>query len=149
VDDAAWRAIAERIALNARYAGLSVTVISQGGTQNTQADVRLVEVRVGSSDPAAALSGMAAWLGLPEPPRSDSPEALFVAERALLESFRVIPLIHLPDIYGVGPRVKGGPGITPLGEWHFENLWLKAAGYDLWDPPGCFFYGGAGNAVGL
>jgi len=20
--------------------------------------------------------------------------------------------------------VKGGPGITPLGEWHFENLWV-------------------------
>ena len=118
VDDAAWRPIAERIALNARYAGLTVTVVPQN------ADVRLVEVRVGSSDPAAALSGMAASLGLPEPPRGDSPEALLGAERALLEGFRVIPLIHLPDVYGVSPRVKGGPGITPLGEWHFENLWV-------------------------
>jgi ABC-type transport system substrate-binding protein len=121
VDDAAWRPIAERIALNARDAGLTVTVVPQ----NAQADVRLVEVRVGSSDPAAALFGMAASLGLPEPPRSDSPEALWAAERALLEGFRVIPLIHLPDVYGVSPRVKGGPGITPLGEWHFENLWLE------------------------
>jgi peptide/nickel transport system substrate-binding protein len=124
VDDAAWRPIAERVALNARYAGLTVTVVSQGGTQNTQADVRLVEVRVGSSDPAAALSGMAASLGLPEPPPGDSPEALWAAERALLEGFRVIPLIHLPDVYGVSPRVKGGPGITLLGDWHFENLWV-------------------------
>jgi ABC-type transport system substrate-binding protein len=122
VDDAAWRPIAERIALNARYAGLTVTVVSQGASQG--AGVRLVEVRVGSSDPAVALSGMAASLGLAEPPRSDSPEALWAAERALLEGFRVIPLIHLPDVYGVSPRVKGGPGITPLGEWHFENLWL-------------------------
>jgi len=118
VDDAAWRPIAERIALNARYAGLTVTVVPQN------ADVRLVEARVGSPDPAAALSGMAASLGLPEPPRGDSPEALLGAERALLEGFRVIPLIHLPDVYGVSPRVKGGPGITPLGEWHFENLWV-------------------------
>ena len=39
----------------------------------------------------------------------------------------MIPLIHLPDVYGVGPRVKGGPGITPLGEWRFENLWLEGA----------------------
>src|SRR5450432_1883404 len=30
VDDAVWRPIAERIALNARYAGLTVTVVSQG-----------------------------------------------------------------------------------------------------------------------
>jgi hypothetical protein len=42
-----------------------------------------------------------------------------------LEGFRVIPLFHLPDVYGVSPRVKGGPGITPLGEWRFENLWLE------------------------
>jgi peptide/nickel transport system substrate-binding protein len=118
VDDVAWRPIAERIALNARYAGLTVTVVPQN------ADVRLVEVRVGSPEPAAALSGMAASLGLPEPPRSDSPETLWAAERALLEGFRVIPLIHLPDVYGVSLRVKGGPGITPLGEWHFENLWV-------------------------
>ena len=119
VDDAAWRPIAERIALNARYAGLTVTVVPQN------ADVRLVEVRVGSSDPAVALSGMAASLGLPSPPRSDSPETQFAAERALLEGFRVIPLIHLPDVYGVSPRVKGGPGITPLGEWRFESLWVE------------------------
>jgi ABC-type transport system substrate-binding protein len=121
VDDAVWRPIAERIALNARYAGLTVTVVSQGA----DADVRLVEVRVGSSDPAVALSGMAASLGLPSPPRSDSPETQFAAERALLEGFRVIPLIHLPDVYGVSPRVKGGPGITPLGEWRFESLWVE------------------------
>jgi ABC-type transport system substrate-binding protein len=120
VDDAAWRPIAERIALNARYAGLTVSVVSQ----SAQADVRLVEVRVGSAAPAVALSVMAASLGLPEPAPSDSPETLFAAERALLEGFRVIPLIHLPDVYGVSPRVKGGPGITPLGEWHFENLWV-------------------------
>jgi len=120
VEDAAARPIAERIALNARYVGLAVSVIPQAAN----ADVRLVEVRVGSSDPARALSGLAAALGLPEPPRADSAEALQAAERALLEGFRVVPLIHLPDVYGVSPRVKGGPGITPLGEWRFENLWV-------------------------
>ena len=52
---------------------------------------------------------------------------MYAAERSLLEGFRVIPLIHLPDIYGVSPRVKGGPGITPSGEWRFENLWLEGA----------------------
>jgi len=52
---------------------------------------------------------------------------MYAPERSLLEGFRVIPLIHLPDIYGVSPRVKGGSGITPSGEWRFENLWLEGA----------------------
>jgi ABC-type transport system substrate-binding protein len=121
VEDAAARPIAERIALNARYAGLAVSVIPQAAT----AYVRLVEVRIGSSDPARALASLALALGLPEPPHADSAEALQAAERALLLGHRVVPLIHLPDVYGVSPRVKGGPGITPLGEWRFESLWIE------------------------
>ncbi len=62
----------------------------------------------------------------PEPLRAETPAALYLSERALLEGYRVIPLVHLPDIYGVSPRVRGGPGITPLGEWHFGDLWLEA-----------------------
>jgi ABC-type transport system substrate-binding protein len=120
VEDAAARPVAERIALNARYVGLAVSVIPQAA----DADVRLVQVRVGSADPARALASMAAAFGLPEPPHADSAEALEAAERALLGDFRVVPLIHLPDVYGVSPRVKGGPGITALGEWRFENLWI-------------------------
>jgi ABC-type transport system substrate-binding protein len=123
VNDPAARAIAERIALNARDAGLAVSVTPQAAG----ADVALVELRVASADPAKALARIAADLGMPAPPRAESPEQTYAAERALLEGFRVIPLIHLPDVYGVGPRVRGGPGITPLGEWRFDNLWLEGA----------------------
>ena len=115
------RPIAERIALNARDGGLAVSITSS----NPSAEVRLVEARITSADPYQALVRIAATLGLPEPARGDSPEALFAAERALLEGFRVIPLFHLPDVYGVSPRVRGGQGITPLGAWRFENLWLE------------------------
>lgn len=121
VSDPANRRIADRIALNARDAGLMVSPAPPSGS----ADVRLVELRIESLDPALALAGVAAGLGLPQPPHSDSPETLYAAERALLEGFRVVPLFHLPDTYGVSPRVKGGPGISPLGEWHFENLWVE------------------------
>jgi len=119
VDDAALRPIAERIALTARDAGLTVTV-STGA-----ADVKLTEFRVTSTDPARALAAMAAALGTPMPTRAAAPEGLYMAEKSLLEGFRVVPLFHLPDLYGAGPRVKGGPGISPLGEWKFENLWLE------------------------
>jgi hypothetical protein len=127
VSDAAMRPIAERIALNARDAGLAVSV-----TPHTAgADAALVELRIAAADPAKALIQIAAALGLPAlplaPPENVSPEATYAAERALLEGFRVIPLIHLPDVYGVGPRVRGGPGIAPSGEWRFDNLWLEGA----------------------
>ena len=118
-EDAALRPIAERVVLNARDAGLALTV------SGANADVRLVETRVEFDDPWRALAGVAAALGLPEPARGDTPEALLESERGLLAGFRVIPLFHLPDIYGVGARVKGGPGITPLGAWRFGDLWVE------------------------
>ena len=71
--------------------------------------------------PAKALAAIAAALGLPEPaPRRFAGGALYNAERALLEGFRVIPLIHLPDVYGAAARAEcisgERPGITPSGE---------------------------------
>src|ERR1039457_1873084 len=52
VSDASLKPIADRIALNARDAGLVVSVTVQSGN----ADVRLVEVRMASSNPARALA---------------------------------------------------------------------------------------------
>jgi len=121
-DDPQWQTVASRIALNARDAGISVTLVQP----KAPADARLVEVRIESAESAKALAAVAAFLGLGEPARAETPESLALAERALLEGFRVIPLFHLPYVYGVGPRVQGGPGITPLGEWQFENLWIEA-----------------------
>jgi hypothetical protein len=114
------RALADRIAVNARDAGLTVTVVAASAA----ADVRLAQARVVSENGAEALPVLAAAFGLPEPPRAASPESLYAAERGLLDGFRVVPLFHLPDLYAVSPRVKGGPGITPLGEWRFETLWI-------------------------
>ena len=119
VDDPALRPIADRIAVNARDAGLAVSV----APQTPNADVRLTEARIASADPARALANLAAAFGLPAP--ASSAAGLYGEEHALLQSYRVIPLFHLPLVYGVSPRVRGGPGITPLGEWRFENLWIE------------------------
>jgi peptide/nickel transport system substrate-binding protein len=118
----AARALAERVAINARDAGLTVLV----SPQNPQADLRLVAIRVPSLDPARALAGLAAALGLETPGPALSSEVLYESERKLLEDFRVIPLFHLPDLYGVASRVHvfAPPPIGRLGEWRFENLWL-------------------------
>ncbi|MBV9505368.1 MAG: hypothetical protein JO323_10240 [Acidobacteriia bacterium] len=121
VEEITWRPVGDRIALNARDAGLAVNV----SVRNPSADARLVEVRAISTEAWEALSGLASSLGLPQPPRAASAEGVYSGERMLLEGSRVIPLFHLPYVYEISPRVHGGPGITPLGAWRFENLWLE------------------------
>lgn len=119
-DDPADRGIADRIQLNARDAHLTVSVVP--ATAN--ADVRLVEARIAFADAPHALASVAAAFGLNEPPAARNPEEQYAAERAMLDGFRVIPLFHLPDVYGAGPRVQGGPVVTPLDEWRFDSLWV-------------------------
>lgn len=116
------RAIADRVALNARDAGLMAAVVGQGN-----ADLRLVEVRLGGPEPAVALAGVAAALGLGEVGRAATPEALYNEERALLDGARVIPLFHLPELYGAGPRVRTwlAPAIGKMGDWRLESVWLE------------------------
>lgn len=122
VSDPALRAIGDRILLNARDVGIALSMAAPGGT----ADVRLMEARLPSTDSYASLSALAAAFGLPEPARPESAEGLYLAERGILESHRAIPLVHLPDTYGVAQRVKGAPGIMPLGGWSFGDLWIEA-----------------------
>jgi len=119
----AARSLAERVATNARDAGLTVQV----SPQNPQADVRLVAIRVPSLDAARALAGLADALGLEAPGQSFFSQTLYDSERRLLEEFRVIPLFHLPDLYGARSRVHvfSPPPIARLGAWRFENLWLS------------------------
>ena len=119
----AARALAERVAVNARDAGLVVQV----SPQNPRADVRLVEIRVASLDPAQALAGLAAALSLETPAAAASPAALYESERKLLDGFRAIPLFHLPVLYVAAGRVRvyAPPPITRLGDWRFDNVWLS------------------------
>jgi peptide/nickel transport system substrate-binding protein len=120
----AGRSLAERIAINARDAGLTVQV----STQNPQADLRLTAVRVASLDPSGALARFATDLGLEPPARQPSYyEVLYDNEKKLLDDFRAVPLFHLPDMYVAAPRVHlfSQPPIARLGEWRFENLWLS------------------------
>ena len=118
------RSLAERVAVNARDAGLTVDV----SPQNPRGDVRLVEVRLTSLAPVRALDGIAAALGLPEPSvPDDSAAAIYESERHLLDVFGVIPLFHVPVFYAAGSRVHvhGPLPITRLGDWRFDDVWLS------------------------
>jgi peptide/nickel transport system substrate-binding protein len=113
------RLVAERLTLNARDAGLNLQLMASG-----TADVRLVRVPLQSADPLTALSHAASDLGFPAiKAASDSTGQLYIAERALLETQRVIPLLHLPRAYALGAAVRDWPK-HPMGAWSLEQVWV-------------------------
>ncbi|HZT29099.1 MAG TPA: ABC transporter substrate-binding protein [Bryobacteraceae bacterium] len=123
----AARLLAERIAVNARDAGITLQV----GALNPRADLRLVQAGISSLDPGRALADLSARLGLREAAEPDSglpaaPEALYAAEKRLLEGFRVVPLFHVPEVCALSARVHTwlAPGLTRLGAWRLADVWL-------------------------
>jgi len=120
-NDALARVIAERVALNARDAGLRL----QLGDSNA-ADLRLVRISLGSQDARAALGLMAPLLGLTVPAfAGNSDDELYAAERHLLDSGRVVPLLHARTAYAVSMNVHG-LGSHEDGNLDFAGAWLAA-----------------------
>jgi ABC-type oligopeptide transport system substrate-binding subunit len=105
--DAAIRPLAERIAVNASEAGIT---LRQG---TGAADVRLVRLPVTAGDPWLALQDLTMLLKVAPLSSSASP---YEAEKALMESSGVIPLFHLPRGWMLSSKVKTWP--------HFEDVWL-------------------------
>jgi peptide/nickel transport system substrate-binding protein len=118
------RVIAARIVLNARDAGL-VLLESSTPTSSKVADVRLVRMPLPSLDARIALSELAASLGSPTPKfEGDPAHTLYAAESALLQSQRVIPLVHLKTATALGVNVMGWQE-DPDGSWRLPNVWLE------------------------
>jgi peptide/nickel transport system substrate-binding protein len=116
--------IAERLALNAREAGITIQVSLSGAE-----DIRLVRIAITTPDPGLALREAARELGLaglaPGEPvlRGNSVDDLYSAEHTLLEGNAVIPLFHLPVASTVSARVRGW-STDRLGLWDLADIWL-------------------------
>jgi peptide/nickel transport system substrate-binding protein len=117
--DAVARLLAERIALNAKDAGLSLQP-----TSAASADLRLVRIPLASLDPWIALANVAMVTGTPAGKvRGGSVEDLYASEVALLATQRVIPLFHLPVSYAASASLKNW-GLRPDGSWTLAEAWL-------------------------
>jgi peptide/nickel transport system substrate-binding protein len=125
--DADARAIADRVAVNLREVGIKLQVSAQaadGKPKASQPDLRLVRVRVSSPDRAAALADMLRALGEPSG-STGSVEQDFLAERTTIDAFRVIPLVHVSESYGLSPQVRDW--MAPRwGGWDLADVWLGA-----------------------
>jgi peptide/nickel transport system substrate-binding protein len=113
------RLLAERIALNARDAGLSLQPSSAAN-----ADLRLVRIPLASADPWIALASVATLAGMPAGKTRGAVEELYAAELAVLAPQRVIPLFHLPVSYAAAGTLRNW-GVRPDGSWTLADAWLE------------------------
>ena len=124
------KVVADRIAVNARDAGITLLVSGQTGTRpSAKADLRLARVRIPAAQPDKGLARLAALLHVSDSlslAQPITPEVMYAAERGLIEDFKVIPLVHLPEVYGSNPKLRAWAttGLSKFGGWHFEDLWL-------------------------
>jgi MarR-like DNA-binding transcriptional regulator SgrR of sgrS sRNA len=129
------QAIAERIAVDVREAGFTMRVQAPAGLA-PRPDVRLVRMTLDATAPDRALAAVMTGLGarvvaLATTETAPSPgapiETVYRIERTLLEHHVVIPVVHVPELYGLGERVEwwNGPAVLPTGAWDLANVWLR------------------------
>jgi ABC-type transport system substrate-binding protein len=111
--------LAERIALNARDAGLALQP-----TTSATVDLRVARIPLVNSNPWIALTEVAAAAGLARPTADGgSVEELYVAEQAMLATQRIIPLLHLPVTYAASVSLRDWePRVD--GSWDLADVWL-------------------------
>jgi MarR-like DNA-binding transcriptional regulator SgrR of sgrS sRNA len=113
------RLLTERIALNAKDAGLSLQP-----TSAATADLRLVRIPLASPDPWIALANVAALAGTPAGKEGASVEDLYAREVAMLATERMIPLFHLPVSYAASATLKD-LALRSDGSWALADAWLE------------------------
>ncbi len=122
------QAVAERIAVNASYAGIRVLPKGLGAGPAARVDMNVVRLGMASPDPREALERCLRLLGISMATPSagaGTPAELYARERAALENYRVVPLVHLPEVFGLSSQVKDWMPAR-WGEWRLADVWLDA-----------------------
>jgi ABC-type transport system substrate-binding protein len=128
--DELTRAIAERLAVDAREAGFIVTLQAPAGLA-PRPDARVVRIALQATTPDRAFAQAKARLFGESPgyPPAGVPPGYVLrgSEQELLEQFVVVPLAHVRELYAVGDRVgfAASPAVQPTGAWNFANLWVQ------------------------
>jgi ABC-type transport system substrate-binding protein len=138
------QSVAERIVVNAKEAGMVVRAqaipgASAGAEKSRGAalraahvDVELVRWPMTSPLPGVALkdflariySGPLAGVEAAAFPETASPEDIYKQQRAVLSTFRVVPLVWLPQVYGLSARVRDWKAPGPGENWPLADIWL-------------------------
>lgn len=118
----AMQLAAQRIALNLHDAGFQVQVVS-GSTPG--AELFLRELPLLGSDPGAAFANLLGSVGLGDSVSAQSPAILYRAEKSILDSHTVVPLLDLPRAWAIGGRIRDfalrPDGLPDLADASVEN----------------------------
>jgi hypothetical protein len=57
------------------------------------------------------------------PISSTDPEQMYARERHVLDDWRILPLVSIPEFVGVGSNVRDWMPAR-WGEWHLADVWL-------------------------
>jgi peptide/nickel transport system substrate-binding protein len=127
--------LAERIAVNARQAGLTLQVVSrpprEAGAAPSSSDpapsLHLFAWHVTSLSPKAEFSAFLNAMSLPQPGVSESTAVdsaqLYEQERRVLDQRNLLPIVALPEYAGIGSTVRNWLP-APWGEWRLADVWL-------------------------
>jgi ABC-type oligopeptide transport system substrate-binding subunit len=119
--DSIARLVADRILLNAKDAGITLQI-----SNSENADVRLVRIALPSTDSETALNELARESQLSPPTfTDDSVTSLYSAETVLLQTRRLIPIVHLRSAVALRSNIHGLK-LLPDGSWQLDNVWLSS-----------------------
>ncbi|HVB07844.1 MAG TPA: ABC transporter substrate-binding protein [Candidatus Acidoferrales bacterium] len=139
------RMIAERIVVNAQAAGISIfarpivdntTNSSANGAANAaEYDARILRVPMASPAPGVALEALLQTLApladldtsLAAPLEdSTNSERMYARECAVVGTYEIIPLVHVPEVVGLSARVRDWVPAR-WGAWRLADVWLDGA----------------------
>lgn len=139
--DSFEKSVAERIAVDARAAGLMVTAQAlqpdSSAAASGLADARLLRLPMPSPQPGASLRSFLTTLvpmaGLDAVQLPDAPSAdqIFAAEQSVLLSDRVVPLVWYPQVFGFSTRVRDWQSPGPGEPLPLADVWLDGPGAGL------------------
>jgi hypothetical protein len=132
--DSQAKAVADRIAVNAQQAGISMRLqpVPDPTGPHPKVDAQLVRLRMGSGLPQPALTGIMETLnsvaalnpGGNSLPDSATPEQIYEGEESVVRSFSVVPIAWVPQVYGLSARVRDWTAPEPGEALPLANVWL-------------------------
>lgn len=135
--DATAKLIAERIAVDAREAGIKVQPFGENhvGTKSAQAtmnaDAVLLRLPLPSLEPSVALAALLPDLGLDASTATAAlgaggSEELYEVERKALEGFRVVAVAHVKQALWLNSSSHNWQQL-PSGAWDLDEMWVEGA----------------------
>jgi peptide/nickel transport system substrate-binding protein len=133
--DSFEQSVAERIAVDARAAGLTITV--QASDAGSLPDARVVRLSMPSPEPQRSLQSFLtalvpmAGLDTVQLPANASTEKIYAAERGVIDTYRVVPLVWYPHVFGLSIRMMDWGAPDPGEIWPLADVWLNGPASDL------------------